>query len=68
LDSGVEGVPWRISFVIAMVVIVDAIFVSTHGTMAPRKMAAATDKAVTLISTARCCNRDSQVIWQLISL
>jgi hypothetical protein len=34
-----------------MAVVVGAIFVSTHGTTAPRKTAVATDKAVTLIST-----------------
>jgi hypothetical protein len=36
-----------------MVVVIGAIFVSTHGTTAPRTMAAATDKAVTPISMAR---------------
>jgi hypothetical protein len=46
------SVPWRISFVVAMVIVVGAIFVSTHGTTAPRKMAAATDEAETPISTA----------------
>jgi hypothetical protein len=33
-----------------MVVVVDAIFVSTHGMTAPRTMAAGTDEAVTPIS------------------
>jgi hypothetical protein len=36
-----------------MVGIVGAIFVSTHGTTAPRKTAAVTDEAIMLISTAR---------------
>jgi hypothetical protein len=35
-----------------MVVVVGAIFVSPHGMMVPRKMAAATDKAITPIYTA----------------
>jgi hypothetical protein len=35
-----------------MVIVVGAIFVSTHKTMVPRKMAVVTDKAVTPISTA----------------
>jgi hypothetical protein len=48
----VEGVPCRVSFVVATVVVVGAIFVSTHGTTAPRKTAAATYEAVTPISTA----------------
>jgi hypothetical protein len=48
----VEGVRWRLSFIFAMVVVVGAIFVSTHGTTAPRKTAAVTDKAVMPISTA----------------
>ncbi len=38
--------------VVATIAVVGAIFVSTHGTTAPRKMAAVTDEAVTPISTA----------------
>jgi hypothetical protein len=53
LDGRVEGAPCHVSFIVATVVVVGAIFVSTHRAMAPRKMAAATDKAVTPISTAR---------------
>jgi hypothetical protein len=35
-----------------MVVVIGAIFISTHGTTVPRKTAAVTDEAVTPISTA----------------
>jgi hypothetical protein len=52
LDGGVEGVPWHVSFVLATVVIVGAIFVSIHETMVPRTTAAATDEAVTPLSMA----------------
>jgi hypothetical protein len=52
LDGRVEGAPWGISFVVTTVFGVGAIFVSTHGTAAPKKMAVVTDKAITPISTA----------------
>jgi hypothetical protein len=52
LDGGVEGTLWCISFVVAMVAVIGAIFVSTHGMTAPRKTAAATGEAVTPISMA----------------
>ncbi len=38
--------------VVVTIIIVGAIFVSTHGTMAPRKTAVATDEALTPIFTA----------------
>ncbi len=47
-----EGAPIRVSFVVAKVIVIGAIFVSTHGMTAPRKTAAATDEAVTPISMA----------------
>jgi hypothetical protein len=53
LDVGVEGAPWRVSFVVSMVVVDGTIFVFTHGTTALRTMAMATDKAITSISGAR---------------
>jgi hypothetical protein len=43
----------HVSFVVVMVVIVGAIFVSTCGMMAPKMTATATDKAVMLTSTVR---------------
>jgi hypothetical protein len=52
LDGGVEGVQWRVSFFVATVILVGAIFVSTHKTMVPRKTATVTVKAVTPISMA----------------
>jgi hypothetical protein len=53
LDVVVEGTPWRVSFVVAMVAIVGTIFVSTRRTTAPRMMAVMTDKALTAMSVAR---------------
>jgi hypothetical protein len=52
LDYEVEGVPQRVSFIIAMVVVVGAIFVSICGTLAPRTTVAATDNAIAPITTA----------------
>ncbi len=52
LDGGVEGPPWHISFIIAMVVLIGTIFVSTHKMTGPRMTALATDKAVMPISMA----------------
>jgi hypothetical protein len=43
----------HVSFVVVTVIVIGATFVSTRGMMAPRTMAAGTDKAVTPISAAR---------------
>jgi hypothetical protein len=49
---GWQGGGRTVTLVIATVIVFGTIFVSTHGTMAPRTTAAATDKAIMPISAA----------------